>query len=207
MEFVVKEQVMDLEDAIRSVINDTFICDFGVVKGVYNGVVDVEIAVARDAEDVRVLTCVLANISSSSFCLDVIPQEDDKVLVFYPSRYDDTMFDTANNGVVFNEEANGYSAVCGIAILMNQAKTEYKNTIKFDDGKVTLNLAYDKNSDKNKLTFSSDENGNISLQSGDFKLTTDDGTFKITDGKNVIESSKATSNEHILINNHLKVKA
>lgn len=207
MEFVVKEQVMDLEDAIRSIINDTFICDFGVVKGVYNGVVDVEIAVARDAGDVRVLTCVLANVSSSSFCLDVIPQEDDKVLVFYPSRYDDAMFDTANKGVIFNEEANGYSAVCGIAILMNQAKTEYKNTVKFDNGKITVNLAYDKDSNKNNLVFSSDEDGNISLQSGNFKVTTDDGAFKITDGKNVIESKKTTGDENILINNHLKVKA
>lgn len=177
----------DAEDAIKAIIKDTYICDFGIVKEVLgNGsVVAVEISVANSEEDLRVVTCVLANTSSSSVCLNVVPKENDKVLVLYPRRYDSKMFGVDKEEAIINEYSDGYNSACGIAILMNQAKSDYKNVIKVDDGKVELSLAYDKDNKKNLLKLTTNEKGEVLFESDKVKFDTTDGLLSIEDKNGV----------------------
>ena len=65
--------------AVQRMINKSCIIDFGIVKKVVaNGVVNVLVSVAKNTRDVRIITCAVANIASSTFTLDTVLKEDDK---------------------------------------------------------------------------------------------------------------------------------
>lgn len=219
--FMLSQIMTDAEDAIRAVINDTYICDYGIVKEVKDGVVAVEISVATENNDIRILTCVLAGIASSSVCVNVVPKAGDKVIVFYPRRYSVDMFDTDKDEVIVEERSEGYNAFKGIAFLANQAKTDYKNRVTVEDGKLDISLAYDKNNESNLLTLSSNEKGEIEFESNKVKFKTTDGLISIEDTNGVKfttnsdgyfsisdkNGKKVESNGNgILVNSHLLVK-
>jgi hypothetical protein len=101
-----------------------------------------------------------------------------------------TVDEAKKKEVIVNAKARGYNLISGIAILMNQFKeASHKNLLKLDDGKVSLNIAYSKDNDKNLLTIDTDENGAIHLNSNDgkFKFDVDNSDGDI--------SSKVTCNE------------
>jgi hypothetical protein len=149
----------DAEDAIRAIVKDTYICDFGIVKEVLgNGsVVAVEISVANSEEDLRVVTCVLANVSSGSACINIVPKVNDKVLVLYPRRYDSKMFGVDKEEAIINEYSDGYNSACGIAILMNQARSDYKNVVKIDEDKIEIKTLYNSDKEKNEVVLTVDK--------------------------------------------------
>ena len=157
--------------AVESMIKRSCIIDYGIIQKVTSkGIVEVSLAVAKTQQDMVIMTCVLANIASSSFTLDVKPNVGDRVLVVYPRLYDETMFtvpdnDTEKTNVIVNKNAKGYNLTTGIAILINQCKTaSHKNIIRVEDGAVTLALGYDKQNDKNHLTVTAGADGAVEVK-------------------------------------------
>lgn len=176
---------IDFTTAVGNLVKKSCIIDFGIIrKVVAKGIVDVELSVASTKEDIVCLTCVLANISSSSFTIDIEPTVGDKVIVFYPRRYDGNMFDVDNDKVIVKERVSGYNLLSGIALLFNQyRKNKHKNFIHIKDGiveyslnnnKVTLDLSTDKEikiQDSNGCTITSSSsdiniNGKLTIKKG-----------------------------------------
>lgn len=166
--FVAGKQNLNFNSVVEAIIKRTCIIDYGIIQDIpASGVVDVAVAVSSTEQNMFYMTCVLANIASSSFALNIKPNIGDRVLVVYPRLYDEDMFTVADDEderkkIIVNKEAKGYNLLSGIAILINQCKkASHKNVIKIEDGKLDIKLAYDEDNDKNMLTFSSDEDGAI----------------------------------------------
>lgn len=164
------EGTLDFITVIESVIKRSCIIDFGIIQNVVSGgVVDVSVAVSTTEQNMYCMTCVLANIASSSLTVDVKPNVGDRVLVIYPRLYDDNMFtvpdkDEDKQKIIVNRQARGYNLCSGIAILINQYKVNsHKNLIKVEDGSLTVQLGYDKDNDKHTLTFSTDADGAVNF--------------------------------------------
>lgn len=190
-----KAQTAGFADAVQSVLNRQCVIDFGIVKAIpVKGVVTVELSVAQNPQDIRVITCVLACLASESVTIDIEPAVDDKVIVFYPRRYDEDMFSVRNNEAIVQEDEGGYNVMSGIAILVNQYRTnEHNNFIHFTQGSIDFCLAYDAESDANKAVFSLDGSGVLQYTDGDNNVKldlsdsenktivyTDSNTFSIT---------------------------
>lgn len=168
---LVQEECLNLGTVIEAIIKRSCIIDYGIVqKVVAEGVVDVSVAVAKTEQDIVCMTCVLANIASSSLTVNVVPHVGDRVLVVYPRMYDDKMFavpdgDTKQNTIV-NPVAKGYNLMSGIAILMNQyKKASHENVITVDDGKVNAKL--------NKVEITTTADGDITLKNPNATVSID----------------------------------
>lgn len=205
---LVQEECLNLGTVIEAIIKRSCIIDYGIVqKVVAEGVVDVSVAVAKTEQDIVCMTCVLANIASSSLTVNVVPHVGDRVLVVYPRMYDDKMFavpdgDTKQNTIV-NPVAKGYNLMSGIAILMNQyKKASHENVITVEDGKINAKLNKvevtttadgDITLKNPKATVSIDKDGNVSINAKGkytFKNDTTDLLSVISDLNSILKTLK-----------------
>lgn len=182
--FISQEAGLNFGTVVEAIIKRSCIVDFGIVqKVVAEGVVDVSVAVSRTKQSLECMTCVLANIASSSVTVNIVPHKGDRVLVLYPRTYDSKMFDVSKGTeVLVNERARGYNIMSGIAILVNQyRKANHKNVITVDEN------GYFKYENKDNKT----------------KIEIKDTGFSIEDknGCKIVSNS-----EGIMINDKLKVK-
>ena len=155
--------------AVQTMISRSCIVDFGVIqKADKKGIVEVAVSVADSSEDIKYITCVLANIASSSVTVNIKPNVGDKVIVLYPRRFDSKMFSTDNKDVIVNKNARGYNLFSGIALLCNQYKVNsHKNLITLEDGTVTIQLVYNEDDDKNKVIASINSDGEFAYSSNE----------------------------------------
>lgn len=201
--FLAGNESLSMLTAIEAVIKRSCIIDYGIVQDSRaKGIVDVAVAVADTPQNIQLITCVLANIASSSITVDVKPNKGDRVLVVYPRVYDDTMFAIPDGDkkaeIIVNEQAKGYNMLGGIAILLNQyKKSSHNNIISFEDGKLDIKLAYDSSTQKNKLNLSSDADGAITLSNDKYEAKIDaDGYLSYknkTDSKTTLEFTSTGS--------------
>lgn len=157
-------------DAIRNMINKAVIVDYGIIKGFpngeYDGYVDVAISVAKSKNEVQLRTCVLANIASKNISINIKPEVGDKVIVLTPRTFDDDMFDNDNSDFIINPYATGYDIFSGIALPVKQFLPEKDfNIMDFEDGGMTLNLAYDTEKEDNLFKLNVTKDGSLSLTS------------------------------------------
>ena len=155
--------------AVQTMISRSCIVDFGVIqKADKKGIVEVAVSVADSSEDIKYITCVLANTASSSVTVNIKPNVGDKVIVLYPRRFDSKMFSTDNKDVIVNKNARGYNLFSGIALLCNQYKVNsHKNLITLEDGTVTIQLVYNEDDDKNKVIASINSDGEFAYSSNE----------------------------------------
>ena len=198
----------DIRTAIQAMINRTCIVSYGIIKNIpADGIVEVEISVADNEMDLEIITCVLANIASDNFTLNIKPKVDDKVLVVFPNKFDPDMFDKSKNEVIVSDSPSGYDLFSGIAILINQYKTnDHKNVITIDEGGAFTFVS-------KKATVSLDSDGYFHYTNTDkdndnkSKIDFSSSGFTIQDrAQNKIVSSTTSGSENITINGHLKVK-
>lgn len=217
--FTAGKEGLDFISAVEAMIKRSCIIDYGIIqKVVAEGIVEVSLAVSKTKQDIILMTCVLANIASSSFTLEITPKVGDRVLVVYPRMYDDTMFnvpdsETDKTKIIVNERAKGYNLTSGIAILLNQCKTAcHKNVIKVDNGTVTLKLGYDKQNDVNKFVAEIKSDASYSVtQDGKSTLTVDkDGylSYQNTDTNDSKTRLQFTANNMLMQDaNGLKIES
>lgn len=175
-----------LSDTLHRVIGNTFIVEYGIVKAIPNeGVVTVEMSVAEKASEIIVTDCVLASLASSSFSVRIKPNIDDKVIVLFPRKFNNDMFQQDENEPIIKDASTGYNVLSGIAILLNQyQETTHKNFLDISDGKLTLKLAYSESDDKNLFILTTNENGEVTFNNdkGNFDLNKD-GEVTFNNGK------------------------
>ena len=188
--------------AVQAMISRSCIVDFGVIqKADKKGIVEVAVSVADSSEDIKYITCVLANIASSSVTVNIKPNVGDKVIVLYPRRFDSKMFSTDNKDVIVNKNARGYNLFSGIALLCNQYKVNsHKNLITLEDGTVTIQLVYNEDDNKNKVIASINSDGEFAYSSNDnFNLNVNkDGSFELASNNVQITTN---SNDEVSITN------
>lgn len=180
--FLTQEAGLDFNTVVGDIIKHSCIVDFGIIQQVVaDGVVDVSLAVSKTSQDIVCVTCVLANIASSSVTFHIKPNVGDRVLVVYPRLFDDKMFAVPSGSqateVIVNPEAKGYNLTSGIAILINQYKQgTHKNLISIEDGKVTI--------DNEKTKVEIDTEGNVSIEAeGKYTIKNNDTDLaKVLDG-------------------------
>ena len=174
--------------AVQAMISRSCIVDFGVIqKADKKGIVEVAVSVADSSEDIKYITCVLANTASSSVTVNIKPNVGDKVIVLYPRRFDSKMFSTDNKDVIVNKNARGYNLFSGIALLCNQYKVNsHKNLITLEDGTVTIQLVYNEDDDKNKVIASINSDGEFAYSSNEnFNLNVNkDGELAYSSNEN-----------------------
>ena len=168
-------------NAVTSLIGKTCIVDFGIVKEVNDGVVTVEMSVARNNRDLKVITCALANITGTAFSINVVPEVDDKVIVLFPKSFDNDMFEPSNNEPIINEDAVGYTLNGGIAIPFSMFKEDthknyatFKgNTSEIKTGNVTVTTSEDGDIsiDNTKATITVDKDGNVTIDAKNGKIS------------------------------------
>lgn len=188
--FLAGNHSLNFDTVVEAIIKRSCIIDFGIVQGIpSDGLVDVSIAVSTTKQDMFCTTCVLANIASSSFTVNVKPNIGDRVLIVYPRIYDKDMFTVPDSEddkkkIIVNEKAKGYNLLSGIAILMNQYKeASHKSVLKVEDGVITVTNA--------------DKEQSITVD------LTQDSKIVISDsnGMNIESTSSST-----IINGHLEIK-
>ena len=188
--------------AVQTMISRSCIVDFGVIqKADKKGIVEVAVSVADSSEDIKYITCVLANTASSSVTVNIKPNVGDKVIVLYPRRFDSKMFSADNKDVIVNKNARGYNLFSGIALLCNQYKVNsHKNLITLEDGTVTIQLVYNEDDDKNKVIASINSDGEFAYSSNDnFNLNVNkDGSFELASNNVQITTN---SNDEVSITN------
>lgn len=188
--------------AVQAMISRSCIVDFGVIqKADKKGIVEVAVSVADSSEDIKYITCVLANTASSSITVNIKPNVGDKVIVLYPRRFDSKMFSADNKDVIVNKNARGYNLFSGIALLCNQYKVNsHKNLITLEDGTATIQLVYNEDDDKNKVIASINSDGELAYSSNDnFNLNVSkDGSFELASNNVQITTN---SNDEVSITN------
>ena len=188
--------------AVQAMISRSCIVDFGVIqKADKKGIVEVAVSVADSSEDIKYITCVLANTASSSVTVNIKPNVGDKVIVLYPRRFDSKMFSADNKDVIVNKNARGYNLFSGIALLCNQYKVNsHKNLITLEDGTVTIQLVYNEDDDKNKVIASINSDGEFAYSSNEnFNLNVSkDGSFELASNNVQITTN---SNDEVSITN------
>ena len=188
--------------AVQTMISRSCIVDFGVIqKADKKGIVEVAVSVADSSEDIKYITCVLANTASSSVTVNIKPNVGDKVIVLYPRRFDSKMFSADNKDVIVNKNARGYNLFSGIALLCNQYKVNsHKNLITLEDGTVTIQLVYNEDDDKNKVIASINSDGELAYSSNEnFNLNVNkDGSFELASNNVQITTN---SNDEVSITN------
>ena len=188
--------------AVQAMISRSCIVDFGVIqKADKKGIVEVAVSVADSSEDIKYITCVLANTASSSVTVNIKPNVGDKVIVLYPRRFDSKMFSADNKDVIVNKNARGYNLFSGIALLCNQYKVNsHKNLITLEDGTTTIQLVYNEDDDKNKVIASINSDGELAYSSNEnFNLNVNkDGSFELASNNVQITTN---SNDEVSITN------
>lgn len=188
--------------AVQAMISRSCIVDFGVIqKADKKGIVEVAVSVADSSEDIKYITCVLANTASSSVTVNIKPNVGDKVIVLYPRRFDSKMFSADNKDVIVNKNARGYNLFSGIALLCNQYKVNsHKNLITLEDGTATIQLVYNEDDDKNKVIASINSDGELAYSSNDnFNINVSkDGSFELASNNVQITTN---SNDEVSITN------
>ena len=138
-DFLIKANNATFSNAVKAIIGRTCLIEFGVIKKVIaSGVVQVAVSVAKSSSDVRILTCVLVSPCSTSFAINFVPKENDKVLVFFPRRFNADMFSTNKNDIIIDENGEGFTPFTGLAVLYNQFRSDYTNTLTVDNGDITV---------------------------------------------------------------------
>lgn len=212
--FISQEEGLNFNTMIEAIIKHSCIVDFGIVEDVVaDGIVNVAVAVSRTPQDMQCMTCVLANIASTSVTLKIVPHKGDRVLVLYPRIYNDKMFDVkADEGddtkLIVDMDAKGYNLMSGIAILINQYKESgHKNLITIDEGNVSAKLNKveitttadgDITVDNGKATVSIDKNGNVSVDAQGkytFKNSSTDLFSVISDLNGILKGLKTAGGE------------
>lgn len=189
-EFLQSSKKANLLNAIEAIMDRRCDIDYGIIKKVVaRGVVDVEISVAKTKRDVRIMRCVLANFASKSMSVEIVPNENDKVVVIYPSISHADMFDVDKTETIIDIEATGHSYTSGIAILANQFRPDdHKNFIQLDNGKVTLKIGYE---DHNHVILTTDNEGQIKWNNDHTFCTTEaDGSMEWKNDKVTLQVSK-----------------
>lgn len=184
--FLSQEAGLNFNSVVEAIIKRSCIIDYGIVQDIVaDGVVDVSLAVAHTEQDIVCMTCVLANIASSAFTLNIVPHKGDRVLVVYPRMYHDKMFgvtedEDSNAELTIDFGAKGYNLASGIAILINQYKEAgHKNVVAIDKGDITAKL--------DKVEFTTSKDGDITLDNKKATVTID------KDGAVSVANSKATA--------------
>lgn len=190
--FVAQEKGLNFGSVVEAIIKRSCIVDYGIIQEVVSdGVVDVALAVSRTEQDMFCMTCVLANVASSAFTLNVTPKKGDRVLVVYPRIFDDDMFTVPDGDKavdpVINFDAKGYNLMSGIAILINQYKeASHKNVITIDED------GYFKYENKDGKTM--------------IEVTRDGFTIQDKAENKIVSSAPEGGDAMIVINGNLKVK-
>ena len=203
--FFIESVTQNVSDMLHRVIGNTFIVEYGIIKAIpAEGVVTVITSVAESAGDTVITDCVLASIASSSFTVRVKPNIDDKVIVLFPRKFNNDMFQKEKNEPIIATGGTGYNVLTGIAILLNQyQEATHKNYLDISDGCITLKLAYSKDDEKNFFELTTDNKGGFVLKNneattslnsdGEFSFTS--GDFSVTTNKDneiTVENGKAT---------------
>lgn len=190
--FISQEAGLNFNTVVESIIKRSCIIDFGIIQEVVSdGVVDVSVAVSKTEQDMFCMTCVLANITSKAFTLDIKPHKGDRVLVVYPRLYDDNMFNFTGSEeddtkLTVNYKAKGYNLTSGIAILISQYRESgHKNVVTVEDGNITARLSYSEDDDKNFVEVITSKDGDITVKNDKATVLLDkDGNVNIqTKGK------------------------
>lgn len=212
--FISQEAGLNFNTVVEAIIKRSCIIDFGIVQDVVSdGIVDVAVAVSKTKQDMLCMTCVLANIASKAFTLNVKPHKGDRVLVVYPRLYDDKMFEytdseSDNLKLIENYEAKGYNLASGIAILISQYREAgHKNVITIDEGNISAKLNKvevtttadgDITVDNGKATINIDKDGNVSVDAQGkytFKNSTTDLFSVMSDLNGVLKGLKTAGSE------------
>ena len=181
--FLSQEAGLNFNSVVEAIVKRSCIIDYGIIQDIVaDGVVDVSLAVAHTEQDIVCMTCVLANIASSAFTLNVVPHKGDRVLVVYPRMYHDKMFsvtedEDSNTELTLDFGAKGYNLASGIAILINQYKEAgHKNVITVDNGNVSAVL--------NKVEITTTSDGDIAVSNGKATTSIDkDGAVSVSNDK------------------------
>lgn len=162
--FLTEEAGLNFGTVVESIIKRSCIIDYGIIQDVVaDGVVDVSVAVSRTKQDMFCMTCVLANIASSAFTLNIKPHKGDRVLVVYPRIYNNAMFkvttdESKNAELIEDFNAKGYNLASGIAILINQYKSAgHKNVVTIDKDSIEVEVV------EGKTKMQIDSSGNITV--------------------------------------------
>ena len=164
-DFLMQAQTATFSSAVKAIIGRTCLIEFGIIKQVIaDGVVKVAVSVAKESSDVRILTCVLVSPCSTSFAINFVPKENDKVLVFFPRRFNADMFSTNQNDIIIDENGEGFTPFTGLAVLYNQFRSDYKNTL-------TVNNAGDIAITTDNASVHIDKDGNVTVDAKKGKIT------------------------------------
>lgn len=181
-DFLIKANNATFSNAVKAIIGRTCLIEFGVIKKVIaKGVVQVAVSVAKSSSDVRILTCVLISPCSTSFAINFVPKVNDKVLVFFPRRFNADMFSTKKTDIIEDENGEGFTPFSGLAILVNQFRSDYKNTLTVDNGDITVTTE--------KASIHIDTSGNVSVDAKSGKVNIKNST---TDLKTVLQDLSDT---------------
>lgn len=213
--FIALNNNIDFNTVVETIIKKRCIIDYGIIEAIpenTKGVVEVAVAVSTTPQNMYYLTCVLANIASSSFTVNIEPSVGDRVLVVYPRLYDEKMFNVPDSDedktkVILNEKANGYNIMSGIAILLNQYKKDSherllditKETIKltFNDNQLELNKDNEITVSNGKAEVKVDKDGNITVDAKTGKITLKNSSSSLYDILNgmlqILNTSLATA--------------
>lgn len=183
-DFLMKAHTATFSNAVKTIIGRTCLIEFGIIKQVVaTGVVKVAVSVAKESSDVRILTCVLISPCSTSFAINFVPKENDKVLVFFPRRFNADMFSTNKNDIITDENGEGFTPFTGLAVLYNQFRSDYKNTLTVDNGDITVATE--------KVSIHIDTRGNITVNAnkGVTVNASSDVTVNANSGKVSVKNS------------------
>ena len=165
--FIAQSEFATFSNAVSAILRRACIIDFGIIQEVGDGIVTVEMSVAQNINDMRVIPCVYAQYVTGSIVVKTTPQKGDKVVVLYPRSFSPDMFSKKSNDVIIDEEAKSYTPFGAIAIPFSQFNTsDYTKSIVIDattDGALTVTTT--------KAQVNIDKNGNIKIDSKGGKLT------------------------------------
>lgn len=206
-DFLMKAQTATFSNAVKAIIGRTCLIEFGIIKQVVaTGVVKVAVSVAKESSDVRILTCVLVSPCSTSFAINFVPKENDKVLVFFPRRFNADMFSTNKNDIIIDENGEGFTPFTGLAVLYNQFRGDYTNTLTVDNGNITVTTE--------NASVHIDTSGNVTVDAKKGKITlknNDASLFDILDSMlSKLNSTLSTSGspaKHIVDPNQFQQEA
>ena len=197
--FLTEEAGLNFGTVVESIIKRSCIIDYGIIQDVVaDGVVDVSVAVSRTKQDMFCMTCVLANIASSAFTLNIKPHKGDRVLVVYPRIYNNAMFkvttdESKNAELIEDFNAKGYNLASGIAILINQYKSAgHKNVVTIDKDSIEVEVL------EGKTKMQIDSSGNITVDTNGkytIKNSVTDLLTVISDLNTVLKSLKTTGSQ------------
>jgi hypothetical protein len=180
-------------DVLNRFLSSAFIIEYGIIKDIpADGIVTVEMSVAKREDSVIITNCVYANLSSSAMTISMKPVVDDKVIVLFPRRFAGDMFSPESNGAIISQCGEGYSITGGIAFPLNQwQKAYHKNFLEFDKGSFDFESAYDKDSKKNLLSVKGGADGSLEAKSNDIEIDLNkDNSFSVKNGKATVTVDK-----------------